>query len=176
MFHGKGYMSEAKYMMRKSDFVMSGRNDYIIGKGTHVAVTFEQMKFVAENPAVNGPKVLLFLLTANGMPPGVVDAGFDDMLRKAQADKDKQGAAYVEPPASGPATEVKPAEAEPVADASVANEAIEQVRAHLMTIEDKAEIAKYAEATLGLNLSLKGNWGKERMIESIVSALAKPKA
>ena len=165
-----------KYLMSKKDFTIDGFSAHVLEHGnTHVEVNFEQMKFVNQNPKVNGPKLLHYLVVSAGVAADVRDAGFIALLQKEQAKIDKGEAPYV-PPVSEPKAEEVAVESEPVADAAVANEAIESVRSHLMTIEDKAEIAKYAEATLGLNLTLKGNWGKERMIEAIVAALSKPKA
>lgn len=165
----------AGLLMRKTDFVMCGSNPWTLKENTHIPVTIEQARWVAKNPAVNGPKMLLFYVTSSGMPDGVRDEAFMDLLRKEQALQDKG--------AAGVPDELKTATVAPVAApvAPVAPEPaktdgpspIEQIRDMLTAMEDKAAIIKYSVETLGQKLGLDNRWGKERMIAAICDELAK---
>lgn len=163
-----------KVLMRKGDFLISGYNEYVLSKGNHVAITLEQAVFVEKNPKVNGPKVLLFTLTSTGMPQDIADEGWKELLRKEQALQDKGAAPYVEPvkPAEPEADEAPAAEAEVFVGPSVqadGNTALAEMRKHLEGFADKAELIKYV-GTLGVG-DVKGNWGVERIIDTVMTAL-----
>lgn len=162
--------------MRKSDFAMCGVNPWTVKENTHIPVTLAQAKWVAKNPAVNGPKMLLFHVTSSGMPEGVRDEAFMDLLRKEQALQDKGAEGVPEElkvaPVVVPVTPLddgKPADP-PKQDGP---SPIEQIRDMLAAMEDKAAIMKYSTETLGQKLGIEPRWGKDRMIAAICDELAK---
>lgn len=164
-----------KYLMNKENFTIHGWSEQVVKWNTHIEVTFEQMKYVDANPAVNGPKLLLYLVTSVGSAQDTIDAGFMELLRKEQALQDKGGEKYVPPAVVETVAPVAPVVAEKPADTPKADspDPIAQIRDMLAAMEDKAAIMKYSTETLGQKLGLDNRWGKDRMIAAICDELAK---
>ena len=161
-----------KYLMNKENFTVHGWSEQAVKWNTHVEITREQMMYVNANPAVNGPKLLLYLVTSAGSAKETIDAGFMELLRKEQALQDAGGEKYIPPVAPAPVAPV----AEPVAPEPAKTDGpspIEQIRDMLAAMEDKAAIMKYSTETLGQKLGIELRWGKDRMIAAICDELAK---
>lgn len=162
----------SKYLLSKSDFTITGWSDNVVSENTHVPINFEQLKFVEANRAVNGPKVLHFVLTSAGMPADVVDAALKVLLRGEQKAQDDGAPAYVPPAETVAKVEELPPEA-PAVIVTGELDPLAEVRKSLEAFEDKALLLKHAEATFGIKVP--GNYGKERIIETVMAQLAAPK-
>lgn len=172
-----------KYLMHKSDFTVDGWSDYVAEKqNTHVTITFDQMVYVNKNPKVNGPKLLHFLLTSQGMADDIRDRAFMDIVRAEQDRQDKGAPSYV-----ADVKAEKKVAAEPVAEqvqelapevpvAAVVPDALAETLKTLDAITDKDELVKYAETTLGVTVKVPGRAGRDRVLAAIKAKLMTPDA
>jgi hypothetical protein len=144
------------YLMRKADYLVSPYSGYIMRRrNTHIPLKREQALFVMKNAQENGPKVALFLATTAGMA--------DDVAAKAWADlMAKEGAPKAAAPASAP-----PA---PAAVETGGN----GIKAALDALPEKADVIAYAVEKLGVKAEdIKATWGRERIVEFVLSAVSK---
>lgn len=172
----------SKYLMHKSDFTVDGWSDYVAEKqNTHIAIDFNQMVYVNKNPKVNGPKLLHFLLTSQGMADDIRDRAFMDIVRAEQDRQDKGAPSYVadvkaEKQVSEPVAEQVQELAPEVPATAVVPDALAETLKTLDAITDKDELVKYAENTLGVTVKVPGRAGRDRVLAAIKAKLMTPEA
>lgn len=157
----------SKLLMSKSDFTTSGFSEQVLKGGTHIEVTHEQMLFVDKNPKVNGPKLLHFVLTANGMPDLVKEAAWADVLRAEQGKIDTAAApvAPAAPPVQVSTVDTSTPPTEP------ADDPFSAITAQLEGIKDKKDLVAYVTKTLGLVVDEKAK--KADIIATAIADLRK---
>lgn len=169
-------------MMRKSDFVVMPYSDQVVDKdGTHIGITIEQYKYLAENPKVRGPKLFHFYVTSNGMKQEERDAAFMDIVRAEQDRQDKGAPSYVadvkaEKQTADPVAEQVQVFAPEVPATAVVPDALAETLKTLDAITDKDELVKYAENTLGVTVKVPGRAGRDRVLAAIKAKLMTPEA
>jgi len=168
-----------KYLMHKSDFTVDGWSDYVANKqNTHVTIDFDQMIYVNKNPKVNGPKLLHFLLTSQGMADDIKNRAFVEIVRAEQARQDNGAKSYAEETKKDEPNAVEQVQelAPEVPVTPVMNDAIVETMKTLDSMPDKDELVKYAENTLGIKVKVPGRAGRDRVLATIKAKLLAPES
>lgn len=151
-------------VMRKSDFLVSAGSAYNVGQGTHLEVTQEQARFVTKDPAVNGPKVALFIVTTTGLSNELKDKAWADVLRKT-AEEQAAGAEPYKEAAIAPSAE---SQTEKDVDAA---KALGMLRDTMEAIKDRDTLIQYVVTTLAIPESaIDKRWSKDRIIMAALDA------
>lgn len=176
--------------MRKDDFVVfPASDDGVIPEGS-IGITSDQYRFLNLNPAVNGQRLLHFLLTSDNMDDAVKAKAFKDILDKAVAEKAPATAVQTPAPVVTPvAAPVIPPVIPPVSDVNltqtvaegpaitapeVKNEAVDGIRTMLEAMPDKDAVLDYAEK-MGLKIDIHHASGKAKVIDAVINAMVNQK-
>jgi hypothetical protein len=147
-------------MMSKTDFTVDPYTPEATEKyNTHVGITLAQYRFVAKNPAVNGPKVFHFIVVANGMKDSERESAFMDLLRAEQKRQDDEKTA-----AEKPAAQVSTL----TPDGKPDDDPYSILRTTLAAMKTKKEVVEYVTKALDLK-AVEGT--KEAVIEGAIDAL-----
>lgn len=168
--------------MRKDDFVVfPASDDGVIPEGS-IGITADQYRFLNLNPAVNGQRLLHFLLTSDNMDESVKAQAFKDILDKAVAEKAPVAAQTPDPvpviPLVPPVADVNPtqtvSEGPAITAPEVKNEAVDGIRTMLEAMPDKDAVLDYADK-LGLKIDIHHASGKAKVIDAVIGAMVNQK-